>query len=327
MSSGPPRQQTTQSRGRPRPELISPLGGVDIDIRHMDDDPLSASAEVVTDPDDDRQSSGQRQGLTDCHSSTSSCRPHADTHDRSSRFSEDSRPMFSPVPAEFMDDDDRPHGTPRHEARMARDAASLPAIHVDRSDKTQDTAVMEFARQPEELTEGLESPTSERLRVPSPLLYRKTDGRVVLMTQDSNRKTLGAWSLSEGNLPEALRRCPHPTPLPPVAGRPTHLDVGVHALCISHNTMVCVCLVVVVVYSGQSHGHHPCSRRSCVLSVSSHRPEWMWQTATRGSSDVALNELRKERDGRCPTPGRLTSHLQPLSTGSKVMSTSSIQTP
>ncbi|XP_025092164.1 uncharacterized protein LOC112562836 isoform X2 [Pomacea canaliculata] len=288
MSSGPPRQQTTQSRGRPRPELISPLGGVDIDIRHMDDDPLSASAEVVTDPDDDRQSSGQRQGLTDCHSSTSSCRPHADTHDRSSRFSEDSRPMFSPVPAEFMDDDDRPHGTPRHEARMARDAASLPAIHVDRSDKTQDTAVME----PEELTEGLESPTSERLRVPSPLLYRKTDGRVVLMTQDSNRKTLGAWSLSEGNLPEALRRCPHPTPLPPVAGRPTHLDVG-----------------------------------SCVLSVSSHRPEWMWQTATRGSSDVALNELRKERDGRCPTPGRLTSHLQPLSTGSKVMSTSSIQTP
>lgn len=117
MSSRPPRQQTTQPRGRPRPELISPLGGVDIDIRHMDDDPLSASAEVVTDPDDDRQSSGQGQGLTDCHSSTSSCRPHADTHDRSSRFSEDSRPMFSPVPAEFMDDDDRPHGTPRHEAR------------------------------------------------------------------------------------------------------------------------------------------------------------------------------------------------------------------
>ncbi|KAL8576935.1 hypothetical protein ACOMHN_065662 [Nucella lapillus] len=134
------------------------------------------------------------------------------------RCNEDSRPMFSPIPVNFSSDgEDSPRGFSFKATPANKEKTSFPAIHVEKCEKNQPSYVTSCSPDEPPAThspdsdmdidsEGMSQGSTRGLNVPSPYLHRKADGRVVLVTHDSNRRELNSWSSSEGNLPEALRR-------------------------------------------------------------------------------------------------------------------------
>ncbi|XP_076452314.1 uncharacterized protein LOC143287955 [Babylonia areolata] len=192
------------------------------------------------------------------------------------RYSEDSRPMFSPIPGNLSSDgEDSPRRFHFKGTSTSKEKTSFPAIHVEKCDKGQPTYAAASSPEPSEPR----SPDSDMdvnnevtsqggssggLNVPSPYMHRKADGRVVLVTQDSNRRQLGSWSSSEGNLPEALTRS---------ASSP----------------------------GGQGH----------LLDIK-YRPDWQPRPTLRQSSDVALHELRRDGVKSPVSPRRLPARLEPL---------------
>ncbi|KAK7088375.1 hypothetical protein V1264_022301 [Littorina saxatilis] len=137
------------------------------------------------------------------------------------RFNEDSRPMFSPIPRNHSPDAEGDDSPRPMSGRGARDKTAFPSIHVDKCEKTQRPSYASASPEPacrspdsdmEVDNEVMStSHSSSGLNVPSPYMHRKSDGRVVLVTQDSNSGMLSSWSRSEGNLPDAVRRS-HSTP-------------------------------------------------------------------------------------------------------------------
>ncbi|KAK7506138.1 hypothetical protein BaRGS_00002860 [Batillaria attramentaria] len=209
------------------------------------------------------------------------------------QFAEDSRPMFSPVPREMPDGEDSP------KTRAPKDKTSFPSIHVEKCEKTQPTYAASLSPEPVSLT-----PDSD-LEV-EPELAALSQGRD------------GAGTGSAGRL-----YVPSPFQKRRTDGRAVLLtrDSG-QGLLGSWS---------------RSEGNLPDAVRRSSSSPGGHtnlldiryRPDWVTRPSLRPSSDVALHELRRERnrDSRSPTPRRLTVRLEPLNPGQRALSASNLNSP
>ncbi|KAL8591294.1 hypothetical protein ACOMHN_041635 [Nucella lapillus] len=194
------------------------------------------------------------------------------------RLCEDSRPMFSPIPGNTSDVEGEDSPRTSGSNKRAKEKLTFPSIHVDRCEKHRPSygspslpPQLSPRHTPHTARDGYQqarsrSPGTGGLNVPNPYLPCKSEGRLLLMTQDSSRGLLGSWSRSEGNLPEAVRKS-----------------------------------------RSQSH----------LLDIS-YRPNWESNPTPRPTSDVALHELRRQkqqqhtRNRRPSTPTHLPVRLEPL---------------
>ncbi|XP_076435211.1 uncharacterized protein LOC143275032 [Babylonia areolata] len=199
---------------------------------------------------------------------------------------EDSRPMFSPVPARASDTEGEEGAVAVVTCRASRcrEKVTFPAIQVDRcvertppppppsSSPSLLSPQLTPRRRAHTLGEGHRqaaysgrSPSAGGLNVPSPYqACQSEEGRVLLLTQDSNRSLLGSWSRSEGHLPEAVRRA--------------HSSPGSH---------------------------------SNLLDIR-YRPDWQAVCSGRPSSDQALHELTRGQQGYRDSPTTTFTSTSPL---------------